>query len=338
MLSCGPGLLAHRVRRQPREIRRECRAGRAAADLGPDRRRRPLALHEPDQGVGHRGQVERHRAPRQPCAVPYQRRSPSRSRSAPAVAASREGGRVQPRATCAGGRISGSRGAGGAGGRTVTSIVPIDTRGRPETRGFWCSSPGSGPSMAIEREAEAGRRYEIADRRRPARALLAGGVPAARRRWGGRLGAWAVAGAGRRGGAVPVAGGGVAGVADSVRGRSLCCGLAVVAGPGPGGGVAGVAVSRSGAGRRWRAGRGGGSWSGGRCRWGGSGVGGRWAGRPWRRVPVGGAVSRLPAGRGPGGPSRRSQRQLDRLRQVDGRPTRLVLGASVRVARRSRAA
>src|SRR5437868_11237596 len=37
--------------------------------------------------------------PHQPCAVPYQRRSPSRSLSMPALEASREGGRDQPRAT-----------------------------------------------------------------------------------------------------------------------------------------------------------------------------------------------------------------------------------------------
>src|SRR5260370_27735417 len=72
---------------------------------------------------------------RQPCAIPYQRRSPSCSRSAPAPAASCEVGRGQPFGGCAGGRVSPGSGAGGADGTTATSIVPIDTRGRTRQPG-----------------------------------------------------------------------------------------------------------------------------------------------------------------------------------------------------------
>jgi hypothetical protein len=37
----------------------------------------------------------------------------------------------------------------------VTSIVPIETRGRPGTRGFWRVSSGSGSGRTLEGGAEA---------------------------------------------------------------------------------------------------------------------------------------------------------------------------------------
>ena len=87
-----------RVGRQPGEVRRERRPGRVPS--GPDRCGRPLALDEADQRVGHRGQVERHRAP--PSAlrgpVPAAQPVPAAGRR-PSLAASGEGGRDQPRVT-----------------------------------------------------------------------------------------------------------------------------------------------------------------------------------------------------------------------------------------------
>src|SRR4029077_18970217 len=85
-------------------------------------------------------------SPRQPCAVPYQRRSPSRSRSVPAFPASIEAGRGLSRAVCTEGLVSGP-GTGVGGGTTVTSIVPIDTFPGRMSRGRWLDPPGPGPGI-----------------------------------------------------------------------------------------------------------------------------------------------------------------------------------------------
>ena len=105
---------------------------------------------------------------RQPCAMPYQRRSPSRSRVAPAVVPSRDGGRDRPRGTGAGERLSPGWRVGRAGGKTVTSIVPMETRAEPgPPGGCWRDPNRSGPASSSGRGARAGCEAGEGGRPRP---------------------------------------------------------------------------------------------------------------------------------------------------------------------------